>query len=120
MFKRLFGNGEPAKPAWQQKIDDENEKARIGTRQEGATRAAGEKERIDKIFAEFQQKFRCHVCDKPANYPTEEYIDQGRGFGYSETNWDSPRDLYKCVRCKQWTCQKDIYKGTCRKCAQDL
>ena len=113
-------------PAWKKKVDNfanqlinENKTA---TRNLDEARQSAKKAEEDRIFAEFQAKFQCHVCHKPASQPTEEYVDQGMSCGYIETNWELPYDLVKCLWCGQWTCQGQecIYRGICRHCAEKL
>lgn len=112
---------------WKKKIDDE-EKVRITEqrKREAAEAKAAQKKETDEWNSKVEEhgkKFKCGVCDKPSQKPGSPKGTIGTEEGapsWSSAIWSYPGDLWRCGKCKKWTCVKHIHKGVCKECAEKM
>ena len=113
---------------WKKKIDNrekrlEKERLRIES-EKNAQKRKTTQEQLAPAIKRLGEAYKCHVCLRPATRPASIPHSSMSG-DYStdtwyEDDWSQPGDLFKCTICGEWTCEEDLYKGICKKCAKKL
>ena len=108
---------------WKKKIDDEERARKVEQeKREMKSHEIARREHGVKV-QELGQKFRCHVCNRPAQRPGKQSVEIRMGIDtsyFEEDDWSKPADLWQCSKCDQWTCEEHIYKGICKECAEKM
>lgn len=108
---------------WKKKIDNEEKVLRAEKKKrEIESREIARREHEVEV-QELGRKFKCHVCNRPAQRPGKQFVEIRMGIdtsSFEEDDWSKPADLWQCSKCDQWTCKDHIYKGICQKCAEKM
>lgn len=106
---------------WKKKIDDQEEAEK--KEKEKNSNSYPPKPKYDQRLLDFQEKFKCHICNKYPQEPEDtghEISIMGMPVWVGGVNLDSPDDHKQCKKCNKWTCKDHIYKGICQTCAEKM
>ncbi len=126
-------NKKQASDDWKRKIDNFFKKEEV-TKEEAEARKqqlkeAAERRKWQSYFERYQKTFVCHICHQPSQHPAVVRVmvspgASGEG-GYDPTykeytDFGTPADMERCIKCKKWTHDEHLYRGICQKDAEKL
>jgi len=109
---------------WKEAIDKKEQRKR---------EAVKRKESLERLknLRQLGNRFKCHVCGYRAQKPSKGWhsyydgpgqigVDFPVSAGHKTDDWSKPADLYRCYRCKKWTCDECRHEGICQKCGEKI
>jgi len=106
---------------WKKQFEEERQRRQKQRLEEDRARQEAEEARWERHaaieFANFQRKYKCHICGKPSeDMRTYDWVVEDGNMVRDDFDQPYPGDLAMCQNCRRWTCYAHLYEGVCRRC----